>query len=84
VYGTRYNVHSMLKKTVYFRTQEDLDKFNALPNKAEWISERLNAKGSKLVGGLVEDTRTETERQTSKPITPYKPTHYKPTEDWGA
>jgi hypothetical protein len=32
----------MLKKTVYFRDQEDLDKFNALPNKAEWLHEHLN------------------------------------------
>lgn len=34
----------MLKKTVYFRTQEDLDKFNALPNKAEWLHEQLALK----------------------------------------
>lgn len=37
----RYNAY-MLKKTVYFRTQEDLDKFNAIKNKAEWLQTQLN------------------------------------------
>lgn len=31
----------MIKKTVYFRTQEDLDKFNAIPNKAQWLQDKL-------------------------------------------
>jgi hypothetical protein len=31
----------MLKKTVYFRDQEDLNKFNAIANKAEWLHEHL-------------------------------------------
>ena len=31
----------MIQKTVYFRTQEDLDKFNAIKNKAEWLHEHL-------------------------------------------
>ena len=41
VQGVRYTSH-MIKKTVYFRTQEDLDKFNAIDNKAKWLHERLN------------------------------------------
>lgn len=32
----------MIRKTIYFRTQEDLDKFNAISNKAEWLHNRLN------------------------------------------
>lgn len=32
----------MIRKTVYFRTQEDLDKFNAIGNKAEWLHEHLS------------------------------------------
>lgn len=32
----------MIKKTVYFRTQEDLDKFDAIKNKAEWLHEHLS------------------------------------------
>lgn len=31
----------MIQKTVYFRTKEDLDLYNALPNKAEWLHEHL-------------------------------------------
>lgn len=41
MYGTRYAV-CMIKKTVYFRDQDDLDKFNAIKNKAKWLHERLN------------------------------------------
>lgn len=37
----------MLQKTVYFRTQEDLDLFNALPNKTQWLHDRLNQDLSK-------------------------------------
>lgn len=37
-----YDVYVMIRKTVYFRTQEDLDKFNALPNKAEWLHIKLS------------------------------------------
>lgn len=47
----RYNV-CMIKKTVYFRTQEDLDKFNAIKNKAEWLHDHLiqpNPKHTKWV-----------------------------------
>lgn len=31
----------MIKKTVYFRTQIDLDAFNAIKNKTEWLHEHL-------------------------------------------
>ena len=31
----------MIQKTVYFRTQEDLDSFNAISNKTEWLHQRL-------------------------------------------
>lgn len=37
----------MLQKTVYFRTQEDLDLFNALPNKTQWLHSKLHADGAK-------------------------------------
>lgn len=32
----------MIRKTVYFRTQDELDKFNAIGNKAEWLSFMLS------------------------------------------
>jgi len=38
-----YDVRTMIRKTVYFRSQEDLDKFNALPNKAEWLHDHLSS-----------------------------------------
>lgn len=37
-----YDSYIMIRKTVYFRTQEDLDKFNAIKNKAEWFHGILN------------------------------------------
>lgn len=37
-----YDVDIMLRKTVYFRDQDDLDKFNAIKNKAEWLHDHLD------------------------------------------
>lgn len=46
-----YTVY-MIQKTVYFRNQDDLDKFNALPNKAEWLHEHLNTPTIQQVNAL--------------------------------
>jgi hypothetical protein len=49
----------MLKKTVYFRSQQDLDAFNAIKNKAEWLNEMLSkAEKSFRAQNLSEQVKT--------------------------
>jgi hypothetical protein len=66
----------MLRKTVYFRTQEDLDKFNAIGNKAEWLHDKLNADFNPV---MVIDSSTIV-MPTRPNIAPIEPTTTPPEE----
>lgn len=49
----------LIQKTVYFRTQQDLDAFNAIPNKTEWLHNQLelDRKLNKPVSEIYRDER---------------------------
>ncbi len=51
----------MIQKTIYFRTQEDLDLFNEIDNKAGWLHEHL-------VGGSESETPRAEQGQRNAPI----------------